>query len=223
MLDRLNEAYNEYQNITEDLSKYGNINKKAILDIRFFSLLCCYDIHLSYIKMNEAIISLAKSDESKWILIGQLEVLFLESLEKKRINFKDMKNIHQKMKTDYFNDYRKGCLIIAACYIYVRMKEQANQYLYSHYFDKRKMNNRYKAMHLGLLAIYEYIFNNNIHISIDYLEKQQFLYSKLGDSYKNIIIHNINVMRKRVPDVQVDFYVNNKLSNDTLYIDPRFF
>jgi hypothetical protein len=174
--------------------------------------------------ITEAVTNLVNmnSSERKWILLGEFELCFIRITKGIKNDLKDLKESHEKLKENYLNDYKKGCLIVASCYIFFGMKEQAFQYLYDNYFDKRQNRPRFKAIRLSLLAIFEYIFNNNSDTAIEYLKEQQSIFMVLGNSYREIIEHNLKIISNSTLSKKVSFYIDNKnFSEDSLYIDPR--
>lgn len=224
MLDQTDEANHKNAELEQLCIAANDFNKLAINKIRYSRSIYHSDINLAYKNINDAVTDLIniKSNEIKWILLGKFELYFIQIQKKIKNDIKDLKESHEKLKENYFNDYKKGCLVIAACYIFFGMQEQAYHYLYRNYFDKRQMRPRFKAIRLSLLAIYKYIFENNSSLALEYLKEQYNIFDNLGNSYKEIVSHNIKIISNSSLIKKVTFYSNdNKFSDDSLFIDPR--
>lgn len=226
MLDQYDKAYRQKRNLEKLCKEKKDFNKIAMIAIRYNRLMLHHDIDLAYNNIEGAVAYLTRrqSTEGKWVLIGNFELCFINIVRGKINNIKELKDSHNKLEKDFNNDYYRGCLIVAACYIYWRMPDEAYQYLYKDYFKKRKINPRCEAIRLGLLALYTYLFEHNKQNAIACLNKQKKIFEKLGPSYHRVIDNNILIISSQRWVDKVAFFINtdrNPLYRDCLYIDPR--
>jgi hypothetical protein len=224
MLDKLENTKSKYEELVKLCSESNDSNKLEIVNIRYARSIYHCNVEHAYNMINNSVKSLIdnKSTEIKWILLGQFEMCFIQILMGTETSIKPLKQAFELLKENFFNDYKKESLVIVACYIFFGMKEQAYQYLYDNYFDKRKMRPRFKAIRLSFLSIFECIFNNDTKTALEYLKEQQDIFCRLGDSYTTIINHNIKAIKQYPTIKEISFYTGNKeLSEKSLYIDPR--
>ncbi len=146
---------------------------------------------------------------------------FIEFQEGKCQTTKNIVLTHQKLKKNFFNDYRKAYLVLAACYLYLGMKEKTYDYLHQDFFIKREMRPRLKGFHLHLLALYESYFNNNNDLAKEYLTSQKEVFASLGESYHKVIDNNLKAISKSTLDMPVTFFQEDSNTQDALIIDPR--
>lgn len=226
MLDEYDKAYRKKRNLEKLCKETKDFNKISIIAIRYARLMLHHDIDKAYDDINKAVKNLEnqQSTAQKWVLIGKFELCFINIIRGRTTNIKDLKNAHNELEKNFNNDYNRGCLIVAACYIYWRMPDEAYQYLYKDYFKKRKINPRCEAIRLGLLALYTYLFEYDKQNAIACLNKQKKIFEKLGPSYHSVIEHNIMIINSPRRINKISFFVNtdqNPLFDDCLYIDPR--
>ena len=224
MLDDLQKAQTKHMELSKLCAEIGDFNKLEIINIRYARSLYHIDIQKAYNIIDESVKRLIEvnSTEKKWILLGEFEKCFIKIQIGGNGSLKDINNVHQKLKENFFNDYKKCSLAIAACYLVLGMKDHAYSFLYEDYFIKRKIRPRFLGLRLHLLAIYEYLFNKNTKSAIDYLLEQKNIFNSVGNSYKKIIEHNLMVISHAHPPItKVQFFNDKELYNNSLYIDPR--
>ena len=226
MLDKYNKASCQKKALDELCIATNDFNKIAIISIRYTWLMLHHDIELAYEHISKAVKKLKakQSTEKKWILIGEFELCFIDIIRGRTNNIKELKIAHSKLEENFNNDYNRGCLIIAACYIYWKMPQEAYQYLYKDYFKKRQINPRCEAMRLGLLALYEYLFMKDKKNAIECLNKQKKIFARLGNSYHIVIDNNIKLINLPTRNNKISFFTNADsipLTDKCLYIDPR--
>ncbi|MCT4648477.1 MAG: AAA family ATPase [Carboxylicivirga sp.] len=219
--------FNEYQKKLSRLialcEQANNFDKIDILKIRFARSIIHKDSKVAYQHLQEAIVSLSsrKSNETKWVLLGGFEKDFVEFQEGKCQTTKNIVLSHQKLRKNFFNDYRKAYLVLAACYLSLGMKEKTYDYLHQDFFIEREMRPRLKGFHLHLLALYESYFNNNNDLAKEYLTSQKEIFASLGESYHKVIDNNLRAISKPTPDMLVTFFREDSNTQDALIIDPR--
>lgn len=224
MLDNTESAFQKYENLVTLCNRTGNRDKINILKIRYARSIYHQDISRAYHMIDDAVMDFLniKTTELKWILLGEFEKCFIDVITESIKDVKALRKAHDDLKEHFFNDHKKGNLVMAGCYIFLGMKEQAYDYLHKDYFIKREMRPRFKALRLNLLAIYESVFNHNNKLAKEYNKEQQTIFASLGESYKCIINHNCSVLSSSVHEnTKVKFYITSYLEAQTLYIDPR--
>ncbi len=226
MLDKYSKASYQKRALDKLCIETNDFNKIAIITIRYARLMLHHNIELAYEYISKAVEKLKaeQSTEEKWILIGEFELCFIDIIRGRTNNIKELKIAHSKLEENFNNDYNRGCLIVAACYIYWKMPQEAYQYLYKDYFKKRQVNPRCEAMRLGLLAVYEYLFMKDKKNAIECLNKQKRIFAKLGGSYHLVIDNNIKLINSPDRNNKIAFFTNAdriSLVDKCLYIDPR--
>jgi hypothetical protein len=214
----------DYNRIKDLCTKVNNLDKIDINRIRLARSIIHSNPTFANELLNKAIKSLVKreSAERKWVLLGNFEKVFLYFQESENPTMKEIMISHEALKTDFYNDYRKASLAVASSYLFLGMQGQTYEYLYDDFFIKREMRSRLKGMRLHLLALYEYHFNKDIPLALEYLNDQKHIFRPLGASYNRIIDHNIKVMQMSPPDnVLLHYYRDKNLSKNVLYIEPR--
>ncbi len=226
MLDKYSKASYQKRALDKLCIAANDFNKIAIIAIRHARLMLHHNIEFAYEHISKSVEELRanQSTEKKWILIGEFELCFIDIIRGRTNNIKELKIAHNKLEENFNNDYNRGCLIIAACYIYWKMPQEAYQYLYKDYFKKRQINPRCEAMRLGLLALYEYLFMKDKKHAIECLNKQKRIFAKLGCSYHLVIDNNIKLINSPDRNDKISFFTNADripLVDKCLYIDPR--
>lgn len=223
-MDEFSGYLKRFSDITKLCEESNNFDKVDILKIRLARSIVHKDNELACQYLKDAVKSLTsrKSNENKWILLGKFEIDFIEFQNRKCQTMKSVVQSHQKLEKNFFNDYRKAYLVVAACYLFLGMKEKAYDYLHKGFFIKREMRPRLKGLRLQLLALYEFYFNNNANLAKEYLINQKKVFSSLGMSYHKIIDNNLNTINKHSPkNTEIQFFQENIYIEDLLYIDPR--
>ncbi|MFF2016110.1 hypothetical protein [Paenibacillus sp. NPDC058177] len=128
---------------------------------------------------------------------------------------------HEKLKRNFFNDYRKGIFgLIAILYVHGEI-DKGNHYLFSDVMVARKFRPRQEGFYYQTLALYEMIAVNNKFNAIELLKKSQNIFKELTE-YESIIIHNIDVVNQgRFSPERIEFYLGSEMSKDMYYLDPR--
>ena len=202
----------------------NNIDKADIIRIRLARSIVHKEIDQAFRYFKESADSLIArgSNEKKWILLAEFEMNIIKVQNGRSRSMKDLILSHQRLKKNFYNDYRKAYLAVAACYLLQAMNEKAYDYLHRDFFTKREMRPRLKGMRLQLLALYEFYQNNNKILAEEYLLEQKKMFSALGESYHKIIEHNLSMLNSFLPqNVTLSFFQESDEVKQTMYIDPR--
>lgn len=154
----------------------------------------------------------------KQLLLFDLYNYYIHNLH--CIDLKIFIELNDKLKNDFYNDYRRHFFVIAAIYYMNDNIDNGDQILYSIFKDERRLRERQEGIYYMILGMKNYL-TCNTKIALLYLEKAKEIFSPLS-SYVNIITHNINVIKGNKGCHTIRFYDNNLLiEKNTFYIDPR--
>ncbi len=221
-LDNFENHLEKLQNFIQQSKKANNYDKVDIMKIRFARSILHQNSNIAYQNIQEAVKSIKKrkSNEEKWILLGEFEMTFIDFQNAQNPVMKDIYISHDKLKENFFNDYRKGYLVVAACALSLGLKEEMYANL-QHCVMKREMRPRLKGWYLQLLALYEYCFENNAKDAIQYLKEQKQIFKSLGCSYHKVIEHNLQNIQNKIPNQSINFFVDDRLVENSLMVDTR--
>ncbi len=128
--------------------------------------------------------------------------------------------VHEQLKTNYYNDYRKKIFGLATLYFQIGDIAQGNQYILSDAYVKREMRPRQKAFYYETMALNE-VLQKNYSNACDLLRKAEYIFAELPN-YKNIIQHNINILEKgSFSQNSIEYSFEKDLSESVYYLDPR--
>ena len=128
--------------------------------------------------------------------------------------------VHELMKTNYYNDYRKKISGLAILFFQIGDIKQGHQYILSDAYVKREMRPRQKAFYYETLALSE-ILQNNYSKACDLLKKAEYIFKKIPD-YKSIIQHNIDILEKgSFSQNSIEYSFGKSLNENVYYLDPR--
>jgi hypothetical protein len=128
--------------------------------------------------------------------------------------------LHEKMKKDFYNDYRKRITALINFYYSQNELEMGNKYLFSDVHVKRDYRPRQNGFHLSAVALHESI-TGKYNDAILTLERSANVFSHLP-SYLRIIEHNLSLLKTERFDVQkIEFSFGKNMHEGTFYIDPR--
>lgn len=128
--------------------------------------------------------------------------------------------VHELLKTNYFNDYRKKISGLATLFFQIGDIKRGNQYILSDAYVKREMRPRQKAFYYEALALSE-ILQNNYFNACSLLKKAKYIFKKIPD-YKSIIQHNIDILEKEsFSQNAIEYSFGKSLNENVYYLDPR--
>lgn len=224
LLDNYEEGEKLFNLLKNICFEKNSLSKLGIIKIRFARSLYHKDISRAISLLEEGIDDRLKSrkgkEDDKWVLIGRFELIFLK-INREQATIKDLRLAHDKLKENLFNDYRRAINEVAAHYILKKDIDMALDVLSNEAEILREPNKRYQAIRFQLLAACEYL-SGNTEKAQKYLDKQWQIFETLGDSYKNIILHNkILLSSSHQKNKRIEFTHSTKFDKEIFYIDPR--
>lgn len=153
-----------------------------------------------------------------WAAFGYYYLLITFKNDFKSLS--QLKDIHEQMKTNYYNDYRKKSIGMAALFLQLEDISQGFEYIFSNACAQREMRPRQKAFYYESLALSEAL-QNQYENAIDHLKKSIKIFENLPE-YKDIALHNINILSTGIFSQNNICYCYDKtLHTNIYYIDPR--
>lgn len=221
-LDNVNVKDN-FSNIYQTMVNYGFKERAATYKVRFAHTLLHRDIESAKQLMQESMEEIESMFDvnHKFYQWALTTVLFINLITgNEQADLKLLIEEHEKMKQNYFNDYRKRSIAIAAYYFSICQWNQGKQYLFENITINRELRPRQKAFYCETMALYE-LFSKNEQAALDYLTDAENIFSNLQE-YKKIIIHNKKLILKNKFSIdKIQFCYNEYLQEDYFYLDPR--
>lgn len=129
-------------------------------------------------------------------------------------------NVHEALKVNYYNDYRKRIPGIATLFFQTGDMEQGFQYIFSDACVKREMRPRQRAFYYETMAFSEALQKNYSNAS-DFLNKAADIFENLPE-YKDIVLHNIDILQKEsFSQNSIKYCFEKSLDENIYYLDPR--
>ena len=129
-------------------------------------------------------------------------------------------DVHEKLKDNHYNDYRKRIYGVAALFFQIGDMEQGFHYIFSDACVKREMRPRQKAFYYETMALCE-VLQVNYSNAIKFLKKAASIFENLPE-YKDIVLHNIDILQKEsFSQYSVKFCFEKILAENIYYLDPR--
>jgi len=159
--------------------------------------------------------------EDKYYLWSGMCYYFMQMVYKKNFSAIDQViMLHEKMKKNFYNDYRKKILALANFYFSQRELEVGKKYLFSDIYVERALRPRQKGFYYSTVALHESIVGEYDE-AIAALNISADIFSHLP-SYLKIIKHNLSLLKAGNFNVEkIEFCCGEHMSKDTFYIDPR--
>ena len=202
---------------------YGFKERAASFKVRFAHTLLHRNIEKAKQLMQEGMKEIESMFDTnhKFYLWASTSFYFINLITRnEQANLKLLLEEHEKMKQNYFNDYRKRSIAIAAYYFSICQWERGKQYLFENITINRELRPRQKAFYCETMALCE-LFNKNEQAALNYLTDAENIFSNLQE-YKKIIIHNKNlIMKNMFSSTRIQFCYKEHLHKDYFYLDPR--
>ncbi|MCH8903143.1 MAG: hypothetical protein IIA45_04440 [Bacteroidetes bacterium] len=218
MLDNQKQAQEYYKELDLCCNKVDP-SRKNIIDLRYARSLYHHNLDLATKLVKRVLKRSSSTDNQKLKLLAGFELKFLDVLCG-RGTLKNLLKAHQLLKKHYYNDYRKGELLIAAYYLTQNNPKRTLEILSSDVLVKRGIRPRLEGFRFQLLSAAE-LLNKNRDKSEQYLKKQKELFANLGSSYTEIIDHNTHLVHNDARIESVKFSTSGNFNPNTFYLDPR--
>lgn len=159
--------------------------------------------------------------EHKMYLFGEFSRLYYDVvLENHPSLIEPLTKIHEKMKTQQHNNYRKRNFAMATYYYWMGDIEAGNHYLFSEIFMIRNLAQRTMGFYHETMALYQ-LRKCDTKQAIQSLRQAQEIFSAV-ESYAQIPEHNIAVLDMiPIEKIMVQFWKGGPLLSDIYYLDLR--
>lgn len=157
----------------------------------------------------------------KMYYFGEFSRLYYEIVIKNDLSIiEDLTDIHEKMKAQQHNNYRKRNFAMATYYYWLGDIETGNHYLFSEIFMMRNLSQRTKGFYYETMALYQ-LQNFDIVQAKKSLEQALNIFSEI-ESYSKIIKHNIAVLdTTSIEHMKIHFWKGEEFSPNIYYLDLR--
>lgn len=133
---------------------------------------------------------------------------------------KSLTKIHEGMKSQQHNNYRKRNFAMATYYYWMGDIETGSRYLFSEIFMIRNLAQRATGFYYETMALYK-LRENEPWQAIQSLQQAQEVFASVK-SYAQIPEHNISVLETTpVEKVMIKFWQGDPFLPDTYYLDLR--
>lgn len=212
-----------FQNLDQTVESYHYDYEREFFKLRYAESLYFRDTSRALDMVRECrdrLLALCGPEE-KFYLWAKMDYEFLRFILKQPdANLEDMKNAHNALKKNCFNDYRKRLFALASVYYTSGLIQSGDQIIFSDVTTLRELRPRQKAIYAETMAIHYALSGDIVHAEKE-LQKAAELFQNFP-SYMKVIRHNQNVLKSGAfhPD-RIDFCVNKICRPDWYCIDPR--
>lgn len=157
----------------------------------------------------------------KMYLFGEFSRLYYDIVLENHPNFVGvLTKVHEGMKSQQHNNYRKRNFAMATYYYWMGDIETGNRYLFSEIFMIRNLAQRATGFYHETMALHK-LRNNEPQQAIQSLQQAREIFSSV-ESYAQIPEHNISVLETMpAEEVVVQFWRGGPLLPGTYYLDLR--
>lgn len=157
----------------------------------------------------------------KMYLFGMFSILYYDIVLGSRHDLiEPLIKVHEKMKLQQHNNYRKRNFAIATYFYWMGDIETGGRYLFSEIFTNRNLAKRPLGFYYETMALMK-LRTGEPQQAIQALQKAQEMFSTV-ESYARIPQHNISVLKSTpVENVLVEYWQGDSFMPSTYYIDLR--
>lgn len=157
----------------------------------------------------------------KMFYFGEFSRLYFEMVIKNQVsNLEILTEIHEKMKAQQHNNYRKRNFALATYYYWMGDIETGNRYLFSEIFTIRNLSRRATGFYHETMALHQ-LRNYNRQQALYSLKQAQEVFGTI-EVYSKIIEHNITVLDTMpLEKIAIQFWKGEPFRPDTYYLDLR--
>lgn len=207
----------------QDSREYGFIDRYYNTKIRFALTRIVVNIQESYYMLEEGIQYFKKHYDinHKMYLFGEFSRLYYDIVLKNNpALIGALTTIHEEMKIQQHNNYRKRNFAMATYFYWMGDIETGSRYLYSEIFMIRNLSQRAMGFYHETMALHN-LRNNEPQQAIQSLQQAYEIFLSI-ESYAKIPEHNISVLEKTsVKKIVIQFWCGAPFLPDTYYLDLR--
>lgn len=202
---------------------YGFQYRYQTFKVRYGLTLATRNIQQVCILMDECMRELEESrgQEDRYYLWAGFTLHYLKLVQRNDPNeLSQTLAFHERLKQNFYNDYRKKLFGLAAFYYCVHQVELGNHILFQEIRFERDLRPRQKAFYFETIALYESLYGS-LKEARNALHKAENLFAQLPD-YLVIIRHNLRLLDNCQARPQfAKFYCGGRLEDHIYYVDPR--
>lgn len=159
--------------------------------------------------------------EHKMYLFGEFSRLYYDIVLNNHMSLiESLTKVHEKMKLQQHNNYRKRNFAMATCYYWMGDIETGSRYLFSEIFMIRSLAQRATGFYHETMALFK-LRKNELRQAIQSLVQAQKVFSSV-ESYAQIPKHNIDVLEMMpLEKVVIQFWQGGPLLPGIYYLDLR--
>lgn len=207
----------------QDSRNYGFIDRYYNTKIRLALTRIAVNTQESYHELEEGIRYFEEHYDGnhKMYLFGEFSRLYYDMvLENQLALIGELTQIHEKMKSQQHNNYRKRNFAMATYYYWIGDIETGSRYLFSEIFMVRNLARRAMGFFHETMALHK-LRNNEPQQAIHSLRRAQEVFASV-ESYAQILAHNISVLETTpVEKITIQFWQGDRFLPDTYYLDLR--
>lgn len=220
MIDKYELADKLLQVVLKKCELY-DVSHAGIVIQRYARSIFHNNIHRAIGLLQDAYEKLKYSKEKKWAKLCLIDIQFAKRLAGELQQEELQENI------DFFEGniqttYKIQLRYQMAYELYRGNLEQFQELYFEYETLQQPHSNRSKGINYLLQAAY-YYQKREFTKAAAQLHMQNNAFSMLGQSYKKVIAHNINLVQSSltIDEYSIDFYTKEPLKPNTFYIDPR--
>ena len=220
----LNEPGTEenYRLRKQDAVDHKFVYRAQTFAVRYGLTLVTRNMELAHSIMAESMEALkaSRGEEDRYYLWAGFTWHYLNMIQHSDADeLKCVLDFHKRLKKNFFNDYRKKSLSLAAFYYCNGQEELGNHYLFQEIGIERDLRPRQKAFYFETIALYEFFYGTRDKAQAA-LHKAAEIFAALPD-YLEIINHNAKLLSLQDTTLQAGFYCGGPMKEDVYYVDPR--
>lgn len=207
----------------QDSKKYGFFDRYYNTKIRLALTRIAVNVNESYHALEKGIQYFKEhhSEKHKMYLFGEFSRLYYEMvLGNNPANIARLTQIHEEMKLQQHNNYRKRNFAMATYYFWMSDIETGNRYLFSEIFMIRNLAQRATGFFYETMALHK-LRNNEPQQAIQSLRQAREIFASV-ESYAQIPEHNISVLETMsVEKITIQFWQGTPFLPYIYYLDLR--
>lgn len=207
----------------QDSKKYGFFDRYYNTKIRLALTSIAVNVNESYYALEKGIQYFKEhhSEKHKMYLFGEFSRLYYEMvLRNNPAIIVTLTQIHEEMKLQQHNNYRKRNFAMATYYFWMGDIETGNRYLFSEIFMIRNLAQRATGFFYETMALHK-LRNNEPQQAIQSLRQAREVFASV-ESYAQIPEHNISVLETMsVEKIIIQFWQGTPFLPDIYYLDLR--
>lgn len=205
------------------MMKYKFYQRALSFKVRFAHTLLTRNLALAETMLRESMenIFVSCGDTDKFYLWASTGYYFIQLIKNSNsANLSSLLMDLEKMKQDYYNDYRKRKLAMASYYLSLHDIESGKKALFFDITTERGLRPRQEGFYYEILALLE-LLSNNASNAIQELDKAKKIFQNLPE-YVKIIDHNQSlILLNKCPPENIVFYIGGNMKKNCYYLDPR--